>query len=207
MAFSVMSIQCGLYPWQTVLMSAMVFAGASQMIAVTMAAQGSSMMAIILTTLIINLRHLIMSTCVMNLMKEASLSRRMIAAFGITDEAFALFTTGASKNTSTFYFFGIVTVTYGSWVIGTILGCLVMEILPLLVAHSLNITLYAMFIGLLVPNLQNRRLCLIVIITAIMSATFSLFLNRAWTIIATTLLGAAIGLSIINYKPKSEVSL
>jgi len=185
----------------------MVFAGASQMIAVTMVAQGSSIIAIILTTLIINLRHLIMSTCVMNRMKESSLARRMIAAFGITDESFALFTTGPSKNSSTFYFGGIITVTYSSWVIGTILGCLVMEILPPLVTHSLNITLYAMFIGLLVPNLQNRRLCSIVIITAIMSAVFSLFLNTAWTIIATTLLGAAIGLFIINDKPESEVTL
>ncbi len=200
-AFAVLAQQAGLYSWQTVMMSATVFAGASQMIAVTMLAQGSSVALIIFATFIINLRHLIMSTCVMNRMKDAPLSARLLSAFGVTDESFAIFTTTDEKNCSFVYFLGTITVTYSSWVIGTALGCVLTQFLPELVSNSLNITLYAMFIGLIVPSLKkNKKLTLTVLITAILSFVLSYFLPCAWTIIAATLLGAFISVFIPNNK-------
>lgn len=197
MAFAIMAIQSGLYKWQAVMMSAMVFAGASQMIAVTMFAQQTGIMVIILATFIINLRHLIMSTCVMNRMKDVPLPMRLLASFGVTDESFALFTTTEEKKASIFYFLGMITVTYSSWVLGTGLGCVAMQFLPDLVSKSLNITLYAMFIGLLAPNMKgNLRLVLVVLLTAVISFILRLFLDSAWTIICATLLGAVIGVQI-----------
>ena len=96
-AYAVLAGKAGLFSWQTIMMSATVFAGASQMIAVTMLAQDSSIALIILATFIINLRHLIMSTCVMTRLKDAPLPARLLAAFGVTDESFAIFTTTDKK--------------------------------------------------------------------------------------------------------------
>ena len=200
-AYAVLAQQAGLYSWQTILMSAAVFAGASQMIAVTMLSQGSSIALIIFATLIVNLRHLIMSTCVMNRMKGASLPARLLSAFGVTDESFAIFTTTDEKNCSFIYFLGTITVTYSSWVIGTALGCVLTQFLPELVSNSLNITLYAMFIGLLVPKLKkNKKLTLTVLITAVLSFVLSNFISPAWTIIGATLVGAAISIFIPDNK-------
>ncbi len=206
-AYAVLAGQAGLYSWQTIMMSAAVFAGASQMIAVTMLAQGSSIALIIFATFIVNLRHLIMSTCVMNRMKDVPLPARLLSAFGVTDESFAIFTTTDKKDCSFLYFLGILTVTYISWVLGTALGCVLSQFLPELVSNSLNITIYAMFIGLLVPKLKkNKKLTLTVLITAILSFTLSTFLPHAWTIITATLLGAAISLFIPDSKTDEMAS-
>ena len=200
-AYAVLAGKAGLFSWQTIMMSATVFAGASQMIAVTMLAQDSSIALIILATFIINLRHLIMSTCVMTRLKDAPLPARLLAAFGVTDESFAIFTTTDKKNCSVLYYLGIITVTYGSWVIGTALGCILTQFLPELVSNSLNITLYAMFIGLLVPKLKNnKKLSLTVFITAILSFIFSTFLPSSWTIICATLLGALVSMFLKDDK-------
>ncbi|HZK38878.1 MAG TPA: AzlC family ABC transporter permease [Clostridia bacterium] len=200
-AYAVLAQQAGLYSWQTVMMSAAVFAGASQMIAVTMLAQGSGIALIIFATFIINLRHLIMSTCVMNRMKGAPLSARLLSAFGVTDESFAIFTTTDEKKCSFVFFLGTITVTYSSWVIGTALGCVLTQFLPELVSNSLNITLYAMFIGLIVPSLKkNKKLTLTVLLTAVLSFLLSYLLSSAWTIIAATLLGALISILIPDNK-------
>lgn len=198
-AFAIMALEAGLYPWQTVLMSAWVFAGSSQMIAVTMVDQGTGVFAILLATFIINLRHLIMSTCVMNRMKASPTSLKILAAFGVTDESFAIFTTADEEKSSIYYFLGLITVTYSSWVIGTVIGCALTQILPPILAHSLNITMYAMFIGLLVPGIkENWRLAMVVVITAVLSFAVRCFVDSAGTIICATLMGAAIGIIVMN---------
>lgn len=88
-AYAIMAGQAGLSGAETVLMSATVLAGASQMMAVGMYAQGAALVTIIVATFVLNLRHLIMSTCVMHEMREAPLGIRLLGAFGVTDETFA----------------------------------------------------------------------------------------------------------------------
>jgi predicted branched-subunit amino acid permease len=141
----------------------------------------------------------------MNRMKDVPLHLRLLAAFGVTDESFALFTITEEKKASIFYFLGMITVTYSSWVFGTALGCIAMQFLPELVSKSLNITLYAMFIGLLAPNLKgNLRLVFVVLITAGISFLLRLFLDSAWTIICATLVGAVVGVPIMGNSAKCD---
>lgn len=85
-------VMARLNTWQTVLMSLTVYGGASEMMAAGMVAQGAA----VLTTFILNLRHIIMSTCVFNQMQGGRLPVRMLAAFGVTDETFAVYTTTAN---------------------------------------------------------------------------------------------------------------
>ena len=205
-AFAIMAVEAGIPAWQTVLMSAMVFAGSSQMIAVTMLTQGAGIVTIVLATFIINLRHLIMSTCVMNRLKGVPRRAAVLAAFGITDESFAIFTTTAEEKTSLFFLLGLITVTYSSWVAGTALGCAAMQFLPDFVSKSMGITLYAMFIGLLVPNVKgDARIRSVVLITASLSFFFSRFMTAAWTIIFATLIGAAVGIFIVGGRKASNI--
>ncbi|KNZ42314.1 AzlC family ABC transporter permease [Acetobacterium bakii] len=207
-AFSIMALQSGLYSWEAVMMSAMVFAGSSQMIAVTMADQGTGILTILLATFIINLRHLIMSTCVMNRIKGDNTALKLLAAFGVTDESFAIFTTTSEEKASVYYFLGLITVTYSSWVIGTAMGCAASSILPPILANSLNITMYAMFIGLLVPSLKgNLRLTAVVFLTAVFSFTMRFILDSAWTIISATLIGAVIGVYILSDEKEGETAI
>lgn len=64
--YAVLAIGAGLTPLQTVSMSVLVYAGAGQIIAATMLAQGASLFAIVLTNFVVNLRYFVMNTCVYN---------------------------------------------------------------------------------------------------------------------------------------------
>ena len=198
-AYAFMARQAGFTVAQTCLMSLSVFAGASQMMAVGMYAQGAGMIAIILATFILNLRHVIMSTCVVNRMKDGGLLIRLLAAFGVTDESFAIFTTEKEENCTVMYILGLILVNYTSWNVGTLIGAVASDFLLAIVTASLGISLYAMFIGLLMPNLTNNiKLGVLVLLTAVCNTLLSQVIASSWALILSTLLCALIGVFFVD---------
>ena len=204
-AYAIMARQAGFSILQTCAMSLTVFAGASQMMAVGMYAQGASIIAMILATFILNLRHLIMSVCVMNRMKKDSTKIKLLASYGVTDESFAIFTTEKEEKCSAAYFLGLITVTYSSWNIGTLIGAVASDFLPAILTASLGVALYAMFIGLLMPNLTNNwRLGLLVILTAVCNSILTCFMESSWALIVSTLLCAFLGVFFVDLDSDSK---
>ena len=202
-AYAIMARRAGFSAGETIFMSMTVFAGASQMMASAMAGQGAGIAAIIIATFILNLRHLIMSTCVMNRMEEKKSPLRFLAAFGVTDESFAIFTTG--ENRSIWSFLGLITVTYSSWNAGTIIGALASDFLPQLVTASLGIALYAMFIGILVPDLKGSGpLALLVLLTAVCNALLAQVMASSWALVLSTLVCAFAGLYFVDLPKEDE---
>src|SRR5699024_12396176 len=73
------------------MMSALVYAGASQFMGVNMIVAGSAAVEIIVATFVLNFRHFIMSLSFMNDVKETvSMKSRIDLSLGLTDEAFAV---------------------------------------------------------------------------------------------------------------------
>ena len=169
-AYGVMARQAGLNTWQTVLMSLTVYGGASEMMAAGMVAQGAAVLTIVLTTFILNLRHIIMSTCVFNQMQGGRLPVRMLAAFGVTDETFAVYTTTANAPRTPRYFFSMALCSYLSWALGSWLGAIATGLLPPLITAVVVLT-----------ALCNTVLCNVV------------QLDSGWSMILSTLGCAALG--------------
>lgn len=204
-AYAIMARQSGFSALQTCLMSLSVFAGASQMMAAEMYGKGAGIAAIILTTFILNLRHIIMSLCVAERMEKTSLPARLVAAFGVTDESFAIFTTVKKENCTIWFFLGIITVTYCSWNVGTFIGALSSDLLPAFITAALGVSLYAMFTSLLVPGVKgNFRLVLLVIFTAAVNTLLSRYVESGWAIIISTLLCALIGVFFVEIKEERQ---
>ena len=200
-AFAIMARQAGFTILETCSMSVFVFAGASQMMAVGMYAQGASVIAMIVATFILNLRHVIMSTCVAERMPKLKLWQKLLAGFGVTDESFAIFTAEKREKCTVWFFFGMITVTYSSWNVGTLIGAVASNFLPDILTASFGIALYAMFIGLLVPNLtKNWRLAVLVVMTAVTNTLLNLFMDQSWALIVSTLLCAAVGVFFVDLK-------
>lgn len=198
-AYAIMARHAGFSASETVFMSIAVFAGASQMMAVGMYAHGAGIAAMILTTFILNLRHLIMSTCIMNKMRSEKTSAKLLAAFGVTDESFAVFTTAKQDNCTMPYFLGLISVTYLSWVAGSAIGAFTSDFLSPLLTASLGIALYAMFIALIMPDLKrSSRLGLLVVFTAAVNTVLNQFMTSSWALIASTLICAAIGVFFVD---------
>ena len=202
-AFAIMATSAGLDGFESVAMSVMVYAGASQMMAVGMIAEGAGYLAIVVATFIMNFRHFIMSTCVFERMKRngkrTGLAMKLFCSFGVTDESFAIFTTSDTKKCDKWYFTGVFLGPYLSWIMGTLVGVLLGAVLPEIVSNSLGIALYAMFIALLVPNVKgNVRLLAVVFITAVINLLLRFVIDANWALIASTLIGAAIGVFIVK---------
>lgn len=194
LTFGLLAKTTGLSIYETVLMSLVVFAGASQYISLSLITFGTGIFEIILTTFIVNIRHFLMSTSLNDKLEEDHLLNRLIYSFGITDETFSVAATKEGKVTTGFMF-GLTSVSYSSWVVFSGIGFLIGEGLPKTLQESMGVALYAMFIGLVVPSMKKS---VKVIFLATLSALFNSFftieklLAPGWAIVTSTILSAVL---------------
>ncbi len=197
--FSIMAIGAGMTDVETVAMSVFVFAGASQIMSVGMISAGAGMISVVIATFVLNLRHVIMSTCVFKRIRIRNPLLKLLGAMAITDEGFALITTEDKDRCDVPFMLGVITLTYLSWVFGTVVGVLASNILPDIVADSFGIALYALFIALIAPDIKKSlRLLLTVAATALINCVLCVFIPSSWAVIASTLIGAFIGTFLVE---------
>lgn len=199
-AYGMMARQANLTALEAVLMSFLVFAGASQMMGSGLYAQGAGSPEIIFAAFLLNLRHVIMSACVMRRMEPAPRYLRLLLAFGVTDESFSIFTTEREENRSPAFFAGLFLSTYLSWAAGSAIGALAADVLPPALKAALGVSLYAMFLGLLLPHVRgNRKLLLLVLLTAGCNFALSQVMSSSWAMIVSTLLCAFVGVWTVDF--------
>lgn len=198
-AYAIIAQQAGFTPFETVLMSATVLAGSSQIMAAGMVLQGAGLAAVIFATFVLNLRHLIMSTCVIRNFRDAPLRLRLLASFGVADESFAVFSMAREEDRTLWDFLGLMTDIYFAWVFAAVLGVFSSTLLPQLLLDSTGIALYAIFIAILLPNLRRGGgLVRLVLLTALCSTLLSRFIAPSWSLIVSSLLCAALGVSFVD---------
>ena len=90
LTFGIVARQSGLAAPEIVAMSLFVFAGASQFVMVQLLKDGVAWPLIAATVLLINLRHLLMAAALRPFFAGVPVHRRLLAAFFLTDEAFAM---------------------------------------------------------------------------------------------------------------------
>lgn len=194
--YAAIAIKAGMSPLETVAMSVFVYAGAGQFIAASMVLSSASIMAIVLTNFVVNLRYFVMSTCVLNQVEDSNLPLNILAAHTTVDESFAMFS--LSQDSSIWVYLGIAIIAWLSWIFGAAIGVVVLDLLPVIVTNSFNISLYALFVAILVPAVkENRQVAALVVITAVLNIILSQFLGN-WALIVSTLVGAAVGMYIVD---------
>ncbi|HET6485787.1 MAG TPA: AzlC family ABC transporter permease [Spirochaetia bacterium] len=155
-AFGFLASQGRLSLAQAAAMSLFVYAGASQFAAVGMLAGGASALAITLATLVLNFRHFLMSVSLSRRISEGGSPRRSwvpALALGVTDETFVVASTDGAPTAP--YFLGLGLMAYCAWNAGTLIGAGFSALIPPGLAHGLGITLYAMFIAILLPGIRK----------------------------------------------------
>jgi len=185
-------------------MSAFVYAGASQFMALNLLIGGVPAAEIVAATLLLNFRHFLMS---------ASLSARMkrpgrltpLLAFGITDETFAVAASApAAVSPGAVYLLGLEAAAYVGWLSGTVLGHALGAVLPPVLQGALGMGLYGLFIGILVPEARrSRRAALVACVSAAIHWLLRHFgvMPPGWSIIAAIAAGAAFGAALGDAKP------
>ena len=172
-AFGVTAVSLGVPQLLALLISATNLTSAGQLAGVEIIAVLGSVVGIILTQLVINARYFLMSlTLTQKLDKKFTFLDRLLCAFGITDEIFAVAVTQKSPVTRN-YFLGLMTLPYIGWTSGTILGAVLGGILPEILVNALNVALYAMFIAIFIPAaMQNNKIIPVILISVGISCLF-----------------------------------
>ena len=123
------------------------------------------LITMVLSQLIINLRYSLMGISLSQRLDESFTTPwRMLLAFSITDEIFAVAFT-RQKKVGVHYVLGLGLIPYVGWAAGTLLGALAGTLLPEMVRGCLGLMLYGMFIAIVVPQARQEKpmLCCMVL--------------------------------------------
>jgi 4-azaleucine resistance transporter AzlC len=153
-AFGILARAEGLAIADVLGFSAIVFAGASQFMAVGLIAAGVPSLQIVLATLLLNFRHFLMGASLSTRLADGPRLRRALLAHWVTDETFAV--ASASQGAiSHAYFAGLGLISWSSWISGSAAGYLVGTYIPRTVQEAMAVALYALFGALIVPYLRQ----------------------------------------------------
>lgn len=142
----------GLSPLQGLISSLLINASAGQYALYLFASTGGTYFELMIITLITNARYFLMSCSLsQKLSPETPLRHRMIIGFDITDELFGI-SVSRKGMLNPYYFYGAMLTTIPFWAIGTTIGIMAGNILPLRVVSALSVALYGMFLAVIVPQ-------------------------------------------------------
>ncbi|PKM31102.1 MAG: branched-chain amino acid ABC transporter permease [Gammaproteobacteria bacterium HGW-Gammaproteobacteria-11] len=163
--FGTLAVSSGLSAGATLAMSALVFAGSAQFIAVGLIASGTGLLVILLTTLIVNLRHMLYSASLLPHVRHLPQRWRILLAFWLTDESYAVvqrhyLDASVAATHKHWYFLGSCVAMYSNWFACTLLGVLLGQALPGMRDWGLDFAMVATFIGIVVPLLKTRPMLL-----------------------------------------------
>lgn len=193
-AYGVLAQQADLSIANTLLMSVLVYAGSSQLVAVGLFAQGVPALSIIMTTFVVNLRHMLFSAALSPYLKRWRKGELAAFAYELTDETFALHSVLFSQEVPPKpTVFAINVTAQLSWILGTALGIVagryVTDVRPL----ALDFTLPAMFIALLVIQLKGRVDGAVALCGGVGAVLLTLVGLDRWSVILATVIAATLG--------------
>lgn len=173
-SFGIAAKTSGLTIFQAVLMSATNVTSAGQFASLGLINASASYMELAITQLIINLRYSLMSCAVSQKLDfKTPFFHRFFIGFGITDEIFGL-SVCTKDNLNPFYNYGLMSIAFPGWILGTLLGVISGNILPERAISALSIAIYGMFIAIIIPPAkENRVLTGVIMISMISSFIFT----------------------------------
>ena len=163
----------GLGIWE--LMSALLYSGSSQSAILNLIAGGeTAILAYILTFSIITCRHILLSLSLSQKMdpKMGTVSRMLFASFN-TDEIYAIAMQQPGQLKAP-YLFGLIVAPFLGWMLGVNLGFIFTQLLPESIKSAFGITLYAVFLALIVPPMRKS---ISILIASLCAAGISVLLE------------------------------
>lgn len=197
-AFGILAVNAGLSVIESALMSLLVFAGSAQLIAASLLANGAGLIALTVTTFLVNLRHLLMSASLAPYLGYLNSRQQAFFSFELTDETFAVHNMDLKKERGlpVLRIFTINILSHLSWIGSTLLGAWTGSILANLETWGLDYALPAMFIALLINQLENLRRLFVAIFSLIVSTLLFWKMEGHWYVIISTVLAASLGLAL-----------
>lgn len=170
-AFSlgIVAANAGLTPFQGFLTSALVNASAGENAGFVAIKEQVPYLEMILITLVSNARYILMSASLSQHIKPGTnFIHRIILGFYVTDEYFALGI--KDKYLNPYYSYGAISIAAPAWAIGTALGIIMGNILPVKIVSALSVALYGMFLAIIIPPAKKDKVIGILIIISFLTS-------------------------------------
>lgn len=191
LVFGAVAVTKGLSPIEATLMSAMVFAGGSQFVAMDIWTHPASWAALGFAAFLVNIRHVLMGASLGRKMGAFRPWQKYLGALVMADENWAMAETRARKAILTpAYYAGLSLVFYLNWVACGLAGALLGAFLGDPAVLGLDFVFPAVFVVLVMSFWKGPATGLVLLASGLASISVHLTVPGAWYIAA----GAAAGL-------------
>jgi 4-azaleucine resistance transporter AzlC len=193
-AFAIVAHAGGFSLVETQALSLLVFAGASQLITVTLAMSGATALPIVLTAFLLNLRHLLYGLSLSRWLTGPTRPPRGILAYFLTDESYGLTIRAFLENHGNDAFlFGSEICLFSSWNVATLAGSLLGALLPNPYHIGLDFIFPLAFLALLVPLLRNWRYVVVAVTSVAVAAVAGHFAASGVAVLTASVCAAGLG--------------
>lgn len=205
-------IACGIVMQQSgfgalavLLMSILIYGGASQFMIAGMMLSGAGFIEILFMVFFINLRFLLMSSSLASRVKDESSFFHFIFAQTITDESFGINTIHFRNHSdwSPNKALAAGTLPYVVWMVSTFIGAIAANTLEVSTL-VMNYMLTAMFIYLLVSQIENRIVLWTAISAVVFAIIFMMLLQNTISILIASVLASLFGLYLETLKDRKR---
>lgn len=190
-AFALLSRTAGLSPLDTMLLSALVFAGSAQLAFVNLVGEHGGVIAIVLTVLLLNLRHVLYGLSLNRYLPEHTAPPRPVLAAVVTDESYGVsirqFLDGRG---SAGFLFGASCSLGVCYLAGTAAGVAFRGAIPDPDRLGLSFVFPLSFLALLLPLLRIRLDLAVALLAGLLAIGLSRVTSGGVTVLTATVLAA-----------------
>jgi 4-azaleucine resistance transporter AzlC len=194
--FGGLAVQSGLTVAQVLGMSVLVFAGASQFVAVPMLATGAPAVAIIVTTYVVNMRHYLMAATLAPSFRGFRRAWLAVIAHVINDESFAVAVARSQPPDARIYL-GSALAICGAFTGGVIVGVSLGGLVERPERYGLDFAFPAVFLALVAVQLRRRADWLVAVGAGVIAVALALVLPGNWHIVVTGLVVSAVAACVL----------
>ncbi|MDK3006643.1 AzlC family ABC transporter permease [Providencia rettgeri] len=178
-----MAVETGLDFWQSLAMSAMVFAGAAQLVTLGLLNSGAGYITIIISVFFITSQHLLYGLTLRPQVKDFTTPQRLSIGFLLTDELFAI--SAAKRQSLSFpYLFGAGFSFYLVWLITSLCGIAMANIVGDLSRLHLDFSVVATLLAIVVPLTRKISTLCGVIFSLVVAIILSMYSFSSAIVIA-----------------------
>ena len=148
----------GFSPLQAMVTSLLINASAGEFAGFTLIAAGAGYLEVAIMEAVANARYLLMSCAFsQKLGEKMPMRHRLALGMTVTDEIFSV-SMASPGRLNPFYTYGLFSIASPGWALGTFLGVLVGNVLPIRAVSALSVALYGMFLGSIIPPARKSRI-------------------------------------------------
>ncbi len=203
-AFSlgIIARDAGMNAFQGFMASLLTIASAGEYVGFTMMREQAGILALVAATVVTNARYMLMSCALSQRFSPTTkLRHRFLVALGVTDEIFGISITRKGW-LNPYYNYGAMVASVPLWAIGTALGIIAGNLLPLRIVSALSVALYGMFLAIIIPpSRENKIIGGLVLVCFLCSYLFSILpVVSSWssgnrTILLTVMISIAVSIA------------